>query len=131
MQIRRLFAFALAVSFLPLQPASAAVCVNRFLAHSEGARQVMTLLTGKLTYQEAQDLAKQQRAVEWLDDSGKVVATSVEIKPIRPMPVGCDGKTSGVVIQATFFTVRKVSKKIMFKLGSADAVEFEEQGGSM
>ena len=131
MQVRRLFAFALAVSFLSIQPASAAVCVNRFLTHAEGARQVMTLLTGKLTYQEAQDLAKQRGAVEWLDDSGKVVATSVELTPLRPMPVGCDGKTSGVVMRATFLTLRHPSRKVMIKLGSGNAVEFEEQGGSI
>lgn len=131
MQVRRLFAFALAVSFLSLQPAAAAVCVNRFLARAEGAKQIMILLTGKLTYQEALDLAKQRGAVEWLDDSGKVVATSVELKPLRPMPVGCDGRASGVVMQAMFLTVRHASKKVMIKLGSADPVEFEEQGGSV
>lgn len=130
MQVRRFVVFALAVSFLSLQPAAAAVCVNRFLARAEGARQVMTLLTGKLTYQEALDLAKQRGAVQWLEDSGKVVATSIELRPVRPMPVGCDGRTSGVVMQATFLTVRHASKKIMIKLGSGDAVEFEEQGGS-
>jgi hypothetical protein len=47
------------------------------------------------------------------------------------MPVGCDGKTSGVVMQATFLTLRHASKKVMIKLGPADPVEFEEQGGSM
>ncbi len=111
------------------QSADAAVCVNRFLARADGPKQVVTLLTGKLTYQEAQELAKQHAAVAWLDDAGKVISTSIEVKAVRPMPVGCDGKTSGVVLQVTFLAAKHPSKKMAIKLGGTEVVDFDEQAG--
>lgn len=128
MSFRRLAAVALVSSLFALQPASAAPCVNKFLSHPEGtARQVVTLLTGKLTYEEARELAKNHGAVEWVDESGKTVAVCGDLRPLRPMPVGCDGKTSGVVMAATFLTMRQPSKTMIVKLGSVGAVVFEQQ----
>ena len=66
MQVRRSMALALSLFFFALQPAPATVCVNRFLARADGARLIVTLLTGKLTYQEAQDLARQHTAISLL-----------------------------------------------------------------
>lgn len=127
MLVRRAAAVAVTLSLLALQPASAAVCVNRFLSHSEGSKQVVTLLTGKVSFQEAQELSRQRASVAWVDESGKVVAVCVELRALRPMPVGCDGKTSGVVMLATFLTMRQPSKKMIVKLGAVGAVDFEEQ----
>ena len=122
--------FALVVS----TPASAAVCVNKFLSRSEGAaKQVVTLLTGKLTFQEAQDLAKAISAktappLEWIDDKGKTISRQFgELKVVRPMPVGCDGKTSGVVMIATFQTLAQPIGKMLVKLDPATTVTFDQQ----
>ncbi len=115
------------------QLASAAVCVNRFVSRSEGPRQVVTLLTGKLTFQEAQQLAKtiqakQSPPLEWVDDGGKLIAKQFgELKVVRPMPVGCDGKTSGVVMIVTFPTNVMPSKKMNVKLNAETTVAFEQQ----
>ncbi|HUP59380.1 MAG TPA: hypothetical protein VNA69_03045 [Thermoanaerobaculia bacterium] len=123
------------LSFLVLAApfASAAQCVNRFVSRSEGPRQVVTLLTGKLTFQEAQQLAKtiqskQGPPLEWIDDGGKVIAKQFgELKVVRPMPVGCDGKTSGVVMIVTFPTNNIPSKKMNVKLNAETTVAFDQQ----
>jgi hypothetical protein len=113
--------------------ASAAPCVNRFLRRSESARQIVTFLTGKLTFQEAQLLSKsiianKAEPVEWVDDKGKTLAKQIgELKVVRPMPVGCDGKTSGVVIIATFLAVRPPVGKMHVKLNPSTTVVFDEQ----
>ena len=106
--------------------ASAVTCVNKFLRRSEGAKQVITLLTGKLTFEEAQARVK-SGPLEWVDDKGKVVAKSVEIRVVRPMPVGCDGKTSGVVMIATFASITPPRTKMLVKLDDATTVAFDEQ----
>jgi hypothetical protein len=118
---------------LTAQAASAAQCVNRFVSRAEGPRQVVTLLTGKLTFQEAQELAKkiqskQSPPLEWVDGGGKLIARQIgELKVVRPMPVGCDGKTSGVVTIVTFLTTIKPSKNINVKLNADTTVAFEQQ----
>jgi hypothetical protein len=116
-----LFAFA-------AQNAFAIPCVNKFLCRSDGAKKVVTLLTGKLTFQEAQERAK-SGPIEWVDEKGKTVAKSVELRVVRPMPVGCDGKTSGVVMVATFISIQPPSKKMNVKLSSDTTVTFDEQAG--
>ncbi|GEM_PF-906147 len=131
--VHRIAVFALVAAAVSL-PASAAVCVNKFLSRSEGAaKQIVTLLTGKLTFQEAQDLAKAITAksappLEWVDDKGKTIARQFgELKVVRPMPVGCDGKTSGVVVIATFQTLSQPSGKMIVKLDPNTTVTFDEQ----
>ncbi|HYK03427.1 MAG TPA: hypothetical protein VE974_16840 [Thermoanaerobaculia bacterium] len=95
--------------------------------------QVVTLLTGKLTFQEAQELAakiskNQAPPLEWVSDSGKTIAKQYgELKVMRPMPVGCDGKSSGVVMIATFPSAQSPSKKMFVKLDADTVVEFEQQ----
>ena len=110
------------------QGAFAVTCVNKFLRRSDGAKQTITLLTGKLTFQEAQERAK-SGPIEWVDDKGKTVAKSLELKVVRPMPVGCDGKTSGVVMVATFMSIQPPSKKMNLKLNNDTIVTFDEQAG--
>ena len=117
--------FCLVFAFVT-QNASAVTCVNKFLRRSEGAKQVVTLLTGKLTFQEAQERAK-SGPIEWVDDKGRTLAKSVELKVVRPMPVGCDGKTSGVVMVATFVSIQPPSKKMNLKLSGDTTVTFDEQ----
>lgn len=114
-------------------PAASAACVNRFVVRNERPRQIVTLLTGKLTFQEAQALAaaiqkKTAPPLEWVREDGKSVAKQFgELKVVRPMPVGCDGKSSGVVIVATFAAHAPPSKKMFVKLNADTTVEFEEQ----
>ena len=109
------------------QPASAATCVNRFVVRTERQLQVVTLLTGKYTFQEAQALAKTAK-LEWVDEAGKSIAKQFgELKVVRPMPVGCDGKTSGVVLIAQFGATRPPAKKMLVKFDAQTTVAFDQQ----
>lgn len=127
--------FAL-TAFLLLFAASSlsAACVNKFTVRSEGPRQTVTFLTGKLTFQAAQALAtgihdRTTAPFEWVDDNGKPIASAYgELKVVRPMPVSCDGNPSGVVMITTFMTVRPPAKKMNVKLDANSTVVFEEQG---
>lgn len=127
----RLSAFA-AACLLAANAASAA-CVNRFVNRTERPRQVVTLLTGKLTFQEAQALAtsiqaKKSPPLEWVGEDGRSIAKQFgELKVVRPMPVGCDGKTSGVVMIAAFATSVVPSKKMLVKLDPETTVAFDQQ----
>jgi hypothetical protein len=131
MKILRTLA-ALSVAVLSAHAASAA-CVNKFVVRTERPLQVVTLLTGKLTFQEATDLAsaiskKQAPPVEWLLTDGKTHAKQYgDLKVVRPMPVGCDGKSSGVVIVASFGAVRPPEKAMIVKLTPETTVTFEQQ----
>jgi hypothetical protein len=112
---------------------ASAACMNRFVSRTERPRQVVTLLTGKLTFQEAQALAasiarKEAAPIEWVDDSGKTIARQFgELKVVRPMPVGCDGKSSGVVMIVAFPSSTTPGKKMMVKLNADTTVVFEQQ----
>jgi hypothetical protein len=128
---RRVLPLAALVLFAA--PLAHAACVNKFVSRTEGPRQVVTLLTGKLTFQEAQTLSmsiqrREAPPLEWVDDGGRSIAKQFgELKVVRPMPVGCDGKTSGVVVIATFPTGMKPSKKMSVKMDGQNAVAFEQQ----
>jgi hypothetical protein len=112
---------------------ASAACVNRFLNRTERPHQVVTLLTGKLTFQEAKALgaaieAKKAPVIEWVDDNGKTIAKQFgELKVVRPMPVGCDGKTSGVVMIVSFPTGVQPIKKMNVKLTADTTITFEQQ----
>jgi hypothetical protein len=122
-------AIALSTLSAPLH----AACMNKFTNRTEGPRQVTTLLTGKMTFQEAQALAEQitqQKAppFEWVGDDGKVISRQFgQLKVVRPMPVGCDGKASGVIVIATFVTPQKPVGKMNVKLDPKTTVAFEQQ----
>jgi hypothetical protein len=127
-----ILACLLAVCLLTADVASAA-CVNRFVSRTERPRQVVTLLTGKLTFQEAQALAvsiqkKTAPPLEWVGADGKTISKQFgELKVVRPMPVGCDGKTSGVVMIVTFATSSIPSKAMLVKLDPDTTVTFDQQ----
>ncbi len=129
----RIVTAILGIAFCTLIASSAsAVCVNKFLRRSEGPRQVVTLLTGKLTFQEAQALSaaidsKKSAPLTWVDEKGKELARQFgELKVVRPMPVGCDGKASGVVMIVSFASSTPPSKKMFVKIDDNTTVEFEE-----
>jgi hypothetical protein len=130
------FRFALVATVLLSATASLAnaACMNKFVYRSEGPKQHITLLTGKMTFQEAQTLSKaisdkKNVPIEWIDEKGKVIAKQFgELKVVRPMPVGCDDKESGVVLNAIFMTLAQPSKKMFVKFDDSMTVEFEEQG---
>jgi len=129
---RKLAVFALLVASLALQARGA--CVNKFVRRTEGNnRQVVTLLTGKLTFEEAKALAEAINAktsppLEWVDDTGKAIARQFgELKVVRPMPVGCDGRASGVIVIVTFMSGNTPMKKMSVKLDAKSVVPFDEQ----
>jgi len=125
------FALVLAVAVAP--SLAHAACLNKFVRRSEGARQVMTLLTGKLTFQEADALskaiaAKQAPPIEWVDENGKTIARQLgDMKAVRPMPVACDNRSSGAVISVIFQSAAPPAKKMRIKLDDKTIVDFEEQ----
>lgn len=110
-----------------------AACVNKFTVRSDGPIQTVTMLTGKLTFQNAQLLAASIRGrksapLEWVDDNGKTLAREYgDLRVVRPMPVSCDGNPSGVVMIATFATMSTPAKKMSLKLDSSTTVVFEQQ----
>jgi hypothetical protein len=111
----------------------AATCVNKFVRRTEGTKQIVTLLTGKLTFQEAQALSQsitEHRAapIEWIDDEGKAIARQLgDLKVVRPMPVACDGKPSGSIIVVTFLSPLQPSKKMGIRFEPHMNVLFLEQ----
>jgi hypothetical protein len=132
--IARRFAIAAVLALAVSTPLFAVECMNKFLSRTDGvSKQVVTLLTGKLTFQEAQELSKsinahQAQPLEWIDDKGKTISRQFgELRVVRPMPVGCDGKTSGVVVIATFQTLSQPIGKMIVKLDANKTVTFEEQ----
>jgi hypothetical protein len=136
MVLRRTAVTVVLLSFalLLLPRAGSAACMNKFVRRTEGAnRQVVTLLTGKLTFEEAKTLAQaitshQAPLLEWVDDGGKLITKQFgELKVMRPMPVGCDGRASGVVVVVTFMSSNTPNKKMSIKLDANTTVSFEEQ----
>lgn len=127
--LTRLIVIVTAAVLLPV--AAHAACMNKFVARTEGNKKVLTLLTGSITFQEAQELAKNVQArkasVEWLDDKGKAVAAAAEFQPARPMPVACGDKPSGAVLNVVFLTFANPSKTVTIKLGDITTVAFVEQ----
>lgn len=123
----------LAAAALSLTLNAEAACLNKFLNRQEGPRQVVTLLTGKLTFQKAQKVAaeiasRQAPPIEWVDAKGKSIARQFgELKVVRPMPVGCDDNPSGVVMIVTFPTAQKPSRVMKLRLDANTTVDFEQQ----
>ena len=133
MSSRKLTAVAAVLVSFVVAGAAYAACVNKFVSRAEGPKQVVTLLTGKLTFQEAQTLAaaihaNQAPPLEWVDDKGRVIARQFgDLKVVRPMPVGCDGRTSGVVLIATFPTGDTPTKVMHVRIDANTVVDFEQQ----
>lgn len=127
--LTRLIVTATAAALLPV--AAHAACMNKFVSRTEGNKKVLTLLTGSITFQETQELAKNVQAkkasVEWLDDKGKVIASAAEFQAVRPMPVACGDKPSGAVINVVFLTFANPGSTLTIKLGDVTTVAFVEQ----
>lgn len=128
----RRWAAAIAIVLLP--NVAGAACVNRFVGRNDvTGHWVITLLTGHLTFQEAQALAheiaaKQAPPIEWVDQKGKTIARQLgDLRVMRPMPVACDGKASGVIVVATFLASRGPSETMRVKFNAATIVDFDEQ----
>ena len=126
----------LLVTVLLVSPASramAATCMNKYIAQREGSKYTLTVLTGKISYSEAYELAQAVNnhtapVPEWVDDKGRTIAKHMGgLKVIRPMPVSCDGKLSGVVLTTVFLSTRTPSGKILIKFDDKNTVELEEQ----
>ncbi len=134
MRTLRPAAIALSLATLLMPLTASAACMNKFVNTPEGNKQVVTLLTGKLTFDEAKALAAAINAgsappIEWMSDNGRSVARQMgPIKVVRPMPVGCDGKASGVVVVVTFMSPQVPKAKLQVRLDPASTVTFEEQG---
>ena len=130
--MRRVTLLAVALAIVP-QIADAA-CINKFVQHREASgRWVITLLTGYLTFQDAQQLARDIQAkksplLEWVDDKGKMIARQIsELRVMRPMPVACGDKQSGVIMVTTFLSARPPEGKMRVKIDEKTVVDFEEQ----
>lgn len=112
---------------------ASAACINRFTRRVEGSRNIVTLLTGELTFQSAQALAAAIRdgkatPIEWVDDTGKVIARQFgDLKVVRPMPVACSGNSSGVIMIAVFPSAQTPSRRMLVKLEENKVVAFDEQ----
>jgi hypothetical protein len=126
--------FSLAVCLLIFVAGrSGAACVNKFTSRVDGPRHIVTLLTGKLTFQTARMLAAAIRdgkaaPLEWVDASGKSIARQFgELKVVRPMPVSCDGNSSGVIMIAVFPAVQTPTHKMFVKFDANNVVAFDEQ----
>ncbi|HEY3056625.1 MAG TPA: hypothetical protein VGK31_11910 [Thermoanaerobaculia bacterium] len=121
------------MALLLFAPAARAACVNKFTHHDRGPQRTLTLLTGKLSFQNALALAAAIRdgrapPIEWLSETGRSIAKQYgELKVVRPMPVGCEGNTSGVVMIAVFVTVKKPEKNVIIKFDANTKVDFQEQ----
>ncbi|MFN2240103.1 MAG: hypothetical protein ABR524_12000 [Thermoanaerobaculia bacterium] len=130
---KRLFFTALLLLLLLPAAAEAAVCVNKYVQHSAQNRLTLTLLTGQLTFDEAKQLAAaigegRKAPIEWQSEDGKVIARQFgELKVVRPMPTACEGKPSGVVVQAIFPTGNKPGEVLRMKLDEGLIVHFTAQ----
>ncbi|MFA6958927.1 MAG: hypothetical protein WC538_23900 [Thermoanaerobaculia bacterium] len=127
--VTRLIVSAIAAALIPA--AAHAACMNKFVSRTDGNKKIVTLLTGSITFQEAQELSKgvqtKKAGVEWQDDKGKLIAAAAEFQPVRPMPVACGDKPSGAVINVVFLTFANPSKAMTVKLGDVTTVTFVEQ----
>ena len=121
---------------LALMPhVASAACVNRFLQRRDApGRWLITLLTGRMTFQEAQTLAKEiaerrSEPIEWVDEKGKTIAKQVSpLKVMRPMPsVACEGKPSGVIMVTSFLSAKPPGGTMNVKFDPKTIVAFEEQ----
>ena len=92
----------------------------------------MTFLTGKLTFQEADALSKAIAAKQApLDRVGRRRRQDHRQAARRhegrcgPMPVACEPRTSGAVMNVTFQSAIPPAKKMRIKLDEKTIVDFE------
>lgn len=112
---------------------ASAACVNKYISQREASKYVLTILTGKLSYQEAYELAQSVNShaaapAEWVDDKGRTISKQVgDLKVVRPMPVSCDGKSTGVVLTTSFLAGRPIGGTIYIKFDDKNTVALEQQ----
>lgn len=111
---------------------ASAACLNRFVVQSQNNKRILTLLTGELTFPEAKELAravqaKEVGAIEWIDASDKVIVAGSRFSAVRPMPVSCGDRSSGVVATLELLTFSTPSKTMRLKLPDGRKVTFVEQ----
>ena len=109
-----------------------AACMNKYIAQRDGSKYTLTILTGKISYAEAYELAQTASKSpallpEWVDEKGKMITRALDMKVIRPMPVACDDKPMGVVISTTFLVARPLNGKIYLKFDDKNTVALEQQ----
>ena len=118
---------------MTIASAAPAACVNKYIAQKNGPRYILTVLTGRLSYPEAYSLAVKVNNHTappplWVDEKGKTIAKHIgDLKIIRPMPVACDDKTSGVVLTTKFLAPRPPSGRIYIKFDDATTIALEAQ----
>jgi hypothetical protein len=124
---------AVAVIALSLMPRIAtAACLNKFVSRTDGPKLIVTLLTGKLTFGEAQALSHSITAgraprLEWVDGRKTIARQFGDLKVVRPMPVACDDKPSGVVMVITFISRSQPSKKLDIRFDPNTIISFDVQ----
>ena len=65
---------------------------------------------------------------EWVDEKGRTLSKLLgDLKIIRPMPVSCDGKPSGVVLTTVFLSTHPPSGKIFIKFDDKNIVALDPQ----
>ena len=110
-----------------------AACVNKYVHRKTGPRVSFTLLTGMLNFEEARSLASaisegEKSGIEWIHPDGKVIARQFgELKVVRPMPVACERKGSGVVLQAVFATAVSPGEQVRVRFDESLEVDFVAQ----
>ena len=110
-----------------------AACVNRYIHRKDSrGRIALTVVTGKLTFTEAQKLAADVDAnkatITWTDRDGKPIVTALPgVQAQRPMPVGCDGRASGAAMAINFLRPTPPAGNIYLRFGDGEVVELEEQ----
>jgi hypothetical protein len=129
----RILIALMAMTFTAFAAGADGACVNKFTRRADGARHVITFLTGKMTFHDAQVLAAAIRdgksaPLEWVDGSGKSIAKQFgELKVIRPMPVSCENNSSGVIMIAVFPSAQPPVKKMIVKMDASNTIAFDEQ----
>ena len=128
MKIRIVFA---ALVMLAAHGATAA-CMNKYVAQRDGSKSTLTILTGRISYTEARVLAQAMNghgaaAPELVDENGRTIMKLADLKVIRPMPVSCDEKPSGVVLSTAILSPRQVSGTIYIKFDERNTIALEQQ----
>lgn len=115
-----------------LSSSAHAACVNKYVHRMDGKKVTLTVITGTLTFAEAQKLASDVAAgkatIEWTDKDG---SAPMKVLPgaaaVRPMPVACGDRKSGSVISMSFLRISPPKGTIYLKLGSDEIVAVEQQ----
>jgi len=109
-----------------------AACMNKYTSQRDGSKSTLTILTGRISYTEAYQLAQAMSKhmaspPEWVDEKGRTIMKLADLKVIRPMPVSCDDKPTGVVLSTAFLSPREVTGTIYIKFDEKNTIALEQQ----